>query len=59
MSLYAMVAPDASYHSTKFQPYTPSQSKILPTSREFHLHLPVVLKHTPGNSYIGYHKDTP
>ena len=26
-----MVAPDTPYHSTKFQPYTPSQSKVIPT----------------------------
>ena len=31
MSLYTMVAPETPYHSTKFQPYTPSQSKVIPT----------------------------
>ena len=29
MSLYTLVAPDISFHSTKFQPYIPSQSKVI------------------------------
>ena len=58
-SLNIMVAPDTPYHSTKFQPYTPSQSKVIPTHVNSTYTPLLALNHTCGNFCIGYHKYTP
>ena len=59
MSLYTLVAPDSPFHSTKFQPYTPSQSKVILTHVNSTSYPLDGLKCIPEIYHVGYHKYTP